>query len=356
MNARQRVRAALEHREPDRTPFFEYVLLSPVADALLGRRYTADPAHWPALVAEMGWEEAVNRNATDRLDLALFLGHDLLYATPNPPPPAAPTAPAPQEPLPEDPVERMRMRNAQAAQQPPPTDETLVVYLRLSELMAERDVDLPILAPAYAHGVWTDIDLMQTMLLAPEVAAEHFALATRRSLDRIERYLTMGIELVGVGGDFSGTRPLISPAAYRHFIVPQVRALSRRLHAAGAFAVNASDGDLWPVIEDFLCGCEVDGYLEIDRYAGMDLRRLKAAYGGKVCLFGNLDCGNALSFGTPESIRQDTLDCLEAGRGKGGHVLCASNAITASVPLPNYLAVVHAYREWCGLPALTLGR
>ena len=93
MDSRQRVRAALEHREPDRTPFFEYVLLSPVADALLGRRYAGDPAHWPALVAELGWEEAVNHNAADRLDLALLLGHDLLYVTPNPPSPAPPAPP-----------------------------------------------------------------------------------------------------------------------------------------------------------------------------------------------------------------------------------------------------------------------
>jgi hypothetical protein len=356
MDSRQRVRAALEHREPDRTPYFEYVLLSPVADVLLGRRYAGDPAHWPELVAECGWEEAVRRNAADRLDLALLLGHDLLYVTPNPPPPSPPTAPVPQEPLPEDPVERLRRRNAQAAGQLPPPGETFAVYVRLLELMKERDMDLPLLTPAYGHGVWTDTDLMQTMLLAPEVAEEHFALATRRSLDRIEKYLSLGIDLVGVGGDFSGTRPLISPEAYRHFIVPQVRTLSRRLHQAGAFAINASDGDLWPVIEDFLCGCEVDGYLEIDQYAGMELRRLKTEYGEKVCLIGNLDCGNTLSFGTPESIRRETLNCLEVGSGSGGHILCASNAITASVSLPNYLAVVHAYREWCGLPALELGR
>lgn len=355
MDARQRVRAALEHREPDRTPYFEYVLLSPVADALLGRRYCGDPAHWPELVAECGWEEAVKRNAADRLDLALRLDHDLLYVTPNPPPPSPPAPSPPSEPLPDDPVERLRRRNQRAAQDPPPPDETFAVYMRLLEMMREKELDLPILVPAYGHGVWTDVDLMQTMLLAPAVAGEHFALATRRSLGRIEKYLALGIDLVGVGGDFSGTRPLISPAAYRRFIVPEVRTLSRRLHQAGAFAVNASDGDLWPVIDDFLCGCEVDGYLEIDQYAGMEMRRLKAEYGEKVCLIGNLDCGNTLSFGTPESIRQETIACLEAGRGHGGHILCASNAITASVPLENYLAVVHAYREWCGLPALVSG-
>ncbi len=47
-----------------------------------------------------------------------------------------------------------------------------------------------------------------------------------------------------------------------------------------------------------------------------------------------------LSFGAPEDVRRHTLECLEAGRGEGGHILRASNAITASVPLVNCLAVV----------------
>ena len=36
MSPRQRVEAALRHRRPDRTPIFEYVLLSPPADVFLG--------------------------------------------------------------------------------------------------------------------------------------------------------------------------------------------------------------------------------------------------------------------------------------------------------------------------------
>jgi len=184
------------------------------------------------------------------------------------------------------------------------------------------------------------------------VAHGHFALATRRSLAAAEKYIALGLDQIGVGGDFAGNRPLISPRAYREFIVPEVRTLSRRVHAAGLWAVNASDGNLWPVLDDFLLGCEVDGYLEIDLHAGMDLRRLKAAYGDRVALYGNLDCGNILSFGSPEDVRRHTLDCLEAGMGRGGHILCASNAITASVPLHNYLAVVGAYREMFGLPAI----
>ena len=354
MTSRERIHAALSHKSPDRTPVFEYVLLSPLADRLLGRPYAGDDAHWQALVCEKGWEAAVRQAATDRLDLACLLGHDMLCVNPLLSKPTAAPASSP-ETVSEDPVERVKQRNQICKQcSPYPADERLLIYVHLKEEMQRRGTDLPILAPAYAHGVWTDVDLMQTMLLAPDVAHEHFSLATRRALASIKRYVSLGIAQIGVGGDFAGNKLLISPQAYREFIVPEVRTLSRRIHAAGVWAITASDGNLWPVIEDFLFGCEVDGYLEIDLHAGMDLRRLKETYGDRITLYGNLDCGNILSFGTVSEVRRHTIECLEAGMGNGGHILCASNAITASVPLQNYVAMVGAYRDMFGLPRLRL--
>jgi uroporphyrinogen-III decarboxylase len=220
--------------------------------------------------------------------------------------------------------------------------------------MRKRDVDLPILAPAYMHGVWDDVDLMQTMLAAPDVAHEHFSIATSKALALIQKYLECGIDQIGIGGDFSGTRPMISPETYREFIMPELRTLSRRIRRAGAYAVNASDGNLWPVIDDFLFGCEVDGYLEIDMHAGMEMPKLKKLCRGRMTLYGNLDCGNILSFGSTEEVRRHTIACLEAGMGDGGHILCASNAITSSVPIENYVAVVNSYRDMYSLPQLSV--
>jgi hypothetical protein len=359
MNCRERVEAAFAHHEPDRTPVFEYVILSPLADQLLGRPCAAD-AGWDRALAYYGWEGAVKQRAVDLLDLAILLGHDLLYVVPNPPPPAdgelavsgisaaidADTA----GDAPTDPVDVLRQRNQRAAQEPSPDDDTYLVYAALEEEMERRGLDLPVMAPAYGHGVWTDTDLMQTMVLTPEVAAEHFGLATNRCLARIDQYLKLGVSLLGVGGDFAGQRLMISPRMYQQLIVPEIQKLSRHIHAAGARAINASDGDLWPVIDNFLIECEVDAYLEIDMHAGMDLRRLKSEYGSRVALLGNLDCGNTLSFGTPEEVHTHVTDCLEAGWGDGGHILCASNAITASVSLMNYLAVVNAHRDFFALP------
>jgi uroporphyrinogen-III decarboxylase len=83
--------------------------------------------------------------------------------------------------------------------------------------------------------------------------------------------------------------------------------------------------------------------------AGMDLRRLKTAFGEKITFYGNMDCGKVLSSDTPEEIRRLTIDILEAGWGNGGHIFCASNAITASVPIKNYITMINAYREMFGL-------
>lgn len=355
MTSRQRVEDALQHRTPDRTPMFEYVLLSPLADIFLGRPYAADPDNWSFFEDKLGWEGALRQSARDRVELAAILGHDLIYATPNPlPPPTRQAQLAGTPTLGDDPLENLKLRNAFDATRLQPQQDSLLIYPMLQEEMARRDLDLPLLAPAYAHGVWTDVDLMQTMALDPPTAQAHFKLATAQMLALIDQYIALGLHQVGIGGDFSGTRPIISPRFYRSFILPELRQISEHLHRAGLYAVNASDGNLWPVIDDFLLTSGVDAYLEIDLHAGMDLRQLKALYGERITFYGNLDCGLELSFGSPEQVRQHTLDCLENGLGNGGHILCASNAIIASIPLENYLATQNAYRDFFSLPRLVV--
>lgn len=354
MNSRERIEAAFTHSAPDRTPIFEYELQSPLADAFIRRQYLGDCTHWASAVEEMGFAAAVRQQAIDRLDLAQALGHDMMYV----PPPARPQAgqklafdmASTAAALDGDPAERVQTRNQRLeSEELRLPEERLFIYACLGEEMRRRDMDLPILAPAYAHGIWADTDLMMTMAIAPEVAHEHFALCTRQSTALAKQYLDLGLNLIGVGGDFAGDRPLISPEAYKRFIVPEVAKVSRYVHERGGRAINASDGNLWSVIDAFLVGCEVDGYIEIDYRAGMDLRNLKARYGGTITFLGNVDCSEILSFAKPHEVYSHTREVVEAGLGNGGHILTASNAVMASVPLENYMQLLRAYRDCFGI-------
>lgn len=369
MTSKERVEAAFSHREPDRTPMFEYVLLSPVADGLLGRPYfdyRGQGAGWDQAVAELGFEEALRRYVANRLDLAQLLGHDMLYVSPNPLPPSGEAPVPPPRPedcrhgLSDDPVERVALRNKarreafEAAQAKERPGDRLLVFSLLKEEMNRRGIDLSIIVPDYAHGIWTDVDLMETMALEPEVAKGHFKLCTESAVRMARRYAACGVSLIGIGGDFAGRHPLISAGMYRTFIMPELYSLSQEIHKLGGRSVNTSDGDLWYVIDDFLLGTGSDGYMEIDQSAGMDLSRLKGCFGDKITFVGNIDCGNLLSFASEDKISQAVVSCLEAGLGNGGHIFTASNAISESVPLENYVAMVNAYRDFWGIKRLDL--
>ena len=352
MTSVERVRAAFEHRAPDRTPIFEYVLLSPICDLALGRpfmSYDEAPDRWLGYALETGWERAVMKYARERVEIARRLGHDLLYVLPAPVPREDSGMAVPALSCAE---ERLAFRNDRDAERlSVPMDERgFFVYECLQRAMEETGEPLALFAPAYTLGIWTDTDLMMTMMTEPQIAHRHFSLAADEAIQYADRYREYGVRLIGVGGDFAGNRPLISPRAYREFIVPEVRRVADAVHQWGARAITASDGDVRPVLNDFLISAHVDGYMEIDQRAGMEMRDLKREYGDRICLMGNVDCGSLMSFGTAEEIRSAVHQCLDEGWGNGGHIFTCSNAISSSIPPENYRALNDAYREYFGLP------
>ncbi|MFO7636116.1 MAG: uroporphyrinogen decarboxylase family protein [Clostridia bacterium] len=344
---------------------FEYVLLDPVASVLLGKKfvdYSGSKNEWDCFVKETGWDKALHLYAENRVKIAVILGHDLMCLVPNPLPPVSIEGNADLEynrkikilEETDDPVERLKRRNDVFGTTQSIHEDSYIIYSYVKEEMQKQGIDIPILAPAYYHGVWDDIDLMQTMIIEPEIAHTHFSIATKKALSAIDKYSEFGIDQFGIGGDFAGNRLIISPESYKKFIVPELCILSNHIHAGGGWAINASDGNLWPVIEDFLINSGVDGYLEIDMRAEMDLAKLKRMYGDRITFYGNMDCGEILSFCTVEEIKKYTAACITAGLGNGGHIFCASNAITATVSLDNYIAMVNEYKDMFNLPQISL--
>ena len=78
----------------------------------------------------------------------------------------------------------------------------------------------------------------------------------------------------------------------------------------------------------------------------MDLKRLKRRYGDRICFVGNLDIRWTFTRGTPEDCRREMIECIEAGWGRGGHIICTSNLVHKDVKPENYLAAIDAYHEY----------
>jgi uroporphyrinogen decarboxylase len=158
-----------------------------------------------------------------------------------------------------------------------------------------------------------------------------------------------------MGGDVSCDKgPFISPRLYREFILPVIREHVDLIHELGAKAVYTSDGNHWPIRDEFFFESGIDGYKEVDKAAGMTWPRLyEEGVADRVCILGNVDARHTMCQGSPADVRREVLECLEFGRRTpGGHILHLSHSVHEDIPPENYHAMVDAYRSYFGLDPL----
>lgn len=78
----------------------------------------------------------------------------------------------------------------------------------------------------------------------------------------------------------------------------------------------------------------------------MDLPSLKASFGGRLALHGGISVQRTLPMGTPEDIRNEVEDRVQALGPGGGYILCTSHNIQADTPVGNAVALLKAYRDY----------
>ena len=110
-----------------------------------------------------------------------------------------------------------------------------------------------------------------------------------------------------------------------------------------------TDGDLESIFE-MLIGTGLNGIHPIDPVAGMDIGKIKAEYGNRICLAGNIDCAQLLSWGTRDEVNQAIKDCIAKAGVGGGFICTSSNTIHSGVNPENYLAMVEAIRKYGQYP------
>ena len=84
----------------------------------------------------------------------------------------------------------------------------------------------------------------------------------------------------------------------------------------------------------------------LDRVVEYNMAGMKAEYGDRICLKGNIDCKGPLCDGTPEEVETEVRQCLADGGAGGGLILSSSNTIHRGVKPENYRAMLAALREY----------
>ena len=186
----------------------------------------------------------------------------------------------------------------------------------------------------------------------PALVAEMFQMGGRLAVGLFEYMASLpGVGALWLADDLAyGSGPLFSPDLMRKHLFPWYRRLVEIAHGAGYPMLFHSDGNLWPILDD-LIAIGFDALQPIEPQA-MDIEALKAAYGERICLVGNIDLGSTLTLGTPEEVREEVRQRIRAIAPGGGYCVGSSNSVTNYVPLDNFRAMVEATFAYGKYPIL----
>jgi uroporphyrinogen decarboxylase len=192
---------------------------------------------------------------------------------------------------------------------------------------------------------------LMSMLLEPQAFSELLGRCVEYNLAvaRIARQ-RFGTQIVATTDDVANAAGLLMrPGTYFELIAPRFKQVVQGYKELGCLVIKHCDGNVDSVV-DFWIECGIDCLDPIDPGAGYTLGQMKARYGSKICLKGNVDCTGALCTGTPQEVAEEVRQCILGGGAGGGLVLSSSNTIHRGVQPQNFRAMLAAARQYGKYP------
>ena len=197
--------------------------------------------------------------------------------------------------------------------------------------------------PRYLMGMQ---ELLMAILTEPELVKGLVEMSVTINLELAKEVAARGVKIVYTGDDIAYSKGLLmSPKHFREFFYPGFRRVVSGFKELGLYVIKHTDGNIWPIM-DMIIDSGIDCLDPIDPMAGMDLGEVKAKYGHRIALKGNVDCAELMTFGTPDEVVEATKVALQQGMPGGGYILSSSNSIHSSVKPENYTAMLRTLQKY----------
>ena len=211
-----------------------------------------------------------------------------------------------------------------------------------------RGVFVAFSAHACFHPTWQKIGMENMLVLMiedPQWITDMYAAHTRLITDIYDGAKAQGIRFDGAFiADDLGYRnaPLIAPAMYRELVKPYHKQLCDHFARDGLKAVLHSDGNVEPLIADFM-EAGFAGLHPLEVKAGLDVRDLKPKYGDRLTLVGNIDVRQLA--GTREEVEEEVRTKVTAGKEGGGYIFHSDHSVPSDVSFANYQLAVETLHK-----------
>lgn len=147
-----------------------------------------------------------------------------------------------------------------------------------------------------------------------------------------------GAPCVMIGEPPSG---LLSPKHYREFSMPYTRRVIEKMHDLDLTVALHICGNISHILDQMV---ETDADI-IDVDAPTDLGQAKRKIGDRVCLMGNVDPVGVFLEGSPGDVEEAAIKCIKVAGENGGFILGAGCEVPRDTPPENIFRFVQTARE-----------
>jgi uroporphyrinogen decarboxylase len=223
----------------------------------------------------------------------------------------------------------------------------IVRFAREKGMAVAGYVDGPFLTSYMTVGL---ADFMSKIYRDRSFSLDLLELATRFNCVQAKKLAEMGVDTIIDGEDMADSHgPLINPRDLKEIMFPFLAREIDVVRRTGTPVMIHSDGNTMPVFEDIVA-LGIDGYQAIEPDAGMDIALLKRKYGDRLCLLGNVDCGNTLTHASPSEVAAESKHVIDSAATGGGLILGSSNSIHDGVKLENFLTMIRTGAKYGKYP------
>jgi len=373
MTSRERVLAALEHRQPDRVPrdlggttatginliayrnlidylrldeeiilFSERVRLADLSDAVLARFKSDTRCVMPGGSFGVG-EPNDDGTYTDGYGIVRALpgerGHWYVVRTPL--------------------TGEISRHDVAAATRtwPDPTDPVYTegVGERARSLHQETDyavvLNLPLGVIHLAQWLRGFDNWLMDLVLDPDFSIYFLDVLLERWLEVTRRLLEAAgdnVDVLFYGEDVAFQNgPMVSPRTYQKIIQPYQRRVFRALHDwSDAKLLYHNCGSVtWQIPDLIEWGVDALNPVQVNSHDMGDTASLKQRFGDKIAFWGAIDTSHVLPRGMPQDVRDEVRRRVSDLATAGGYVLGTVHNIQAEVPPENICAIWDAADE-----------
>ena len=175
------------------------------------------------------------------------------------------------------------------------------------------------------------------LLSSPAFIHKLLEVRTEWCIGMFQKAISLGAEVLVLGEDAAHKGgPMISPKMWREFVLPYHARIVEQVNVP---VIWHSDGDITSLLPMAIEAGFV-GVHSLEPAAGLDLGQLKREFGDDLVLVGNVDptplCGSNL-----DTVREEVRRCMEQGAPGGGYMFGTCSSIFEGMNLD---AVVEMFR------------